>query len=139
MSIDMVTNNKRYLVVTECKGTGYVIGFFQKLEEAEKVIEELHSYNDSYYSLKVNQLYEQAMDYPSYKVHASCKYPIENCPRGITDGTYFSHVFDTELVENFTLKQFLLERANTIFAYNVEDYMNTKREFADFHLEFIAN
>ena len=135
----MSNEEKRYLVVTECKGIGYVVGFFEELIEAEKVIDALHNFNDSFFTLKVNQLYEQAMDYPTYKVHISCTFPIENCPRGITDGIYYSHVFDTTLIQSFTLKQFLFERANTIYAYNMDDYAGTKAGFVDFDLEFIAN
>jgi len=132
-------STKRYLVVTECNGIGYVVGHYEDLQEAEKVIDALHSFNDSLFSLKVNQLYEQAQDYQKYYVHPSCKFHIENSPRGMSDGVYFSHVIDTTMIHNFSLKQFMFERANTILAFNVEDYTQGQGHFVGFDVEFIAN
>jgi hypothetical protein len=130
----------RFLVVTECKGTGYVVGFYNELPEAEKVIDELDSYNDSLCSLEGQQHYEKAMNYLKYRVHSTCfAYPLENCPRGIFYGDYVTSVFDTSHVEGFTLKMFLFERANTIFAFNFTEYVNKPRTYAQLDLTFIAN
>ena len=131
---------KRYLVVTECKGTGYVVGFYAHLHEAEKVIDELDSYNNALCTLEGQQHFEQAMNYLKYQVHNTClAYPLENCPRGIFYGEYATSVFDTSLVEEFTLKMFLFERANTIFAFNFADYQGDPKAFAKLDITFIAN
>ena len=135
-----MANTKRYLVVTECKATGYVVGFYEKLEEAEKVIEELDMYNSSLWSLEGQQHFEQAMNYLKYEVHHTCfAYPLEHCPRGIIYGEYSTNVIDTSMVEGFTLKMFLFERANTIFAFNFGDYQSKPRAYANLDLTFIAN
>ena len=132
--------NNRYLVVTECKGTGYVVGFYAHLREAEKVIDELDSYNNALCTLEGQQHFEQAMNYPVYQVHQTCfAYPLEHCPRGMIYGDYSTNVYDTSLVEGFTLKKFLFERANTIFAFNFAEYVDKPRTFATFDLTFIAN
>ncbi len=132
-------STRRYLVVTECNGTGYVVGYYEDLQEAEKVIDALHCFNDALFNLSVNQLYEQAQDYQKYYVHPSCKFHIENSPRGMSDGVYFSHVIDTTMIHNFSLKQFMFERANTILAFDLEDYSENEERFVRFDLQFMAN
>ena len=135
----MQPSPKRYLVVSEYNFNGYIIGYYDTIEETEKVLEELHSHNDPYSKPKQVHLYEQTMNYPSYRIHLTCSHFMDNCLRGNTDGQYDTHVFDTHLVYNFTIEKFVFERGNTVYAYEFDQYENIPRTFVDSALNIIAN
>ncbi len=135
-----MAKTKRYLLVTECETTGYIIGFFDDLEEAEKAMEELSAKQGTFWSTGISQEFEKAMNYQSYKIHPLVNQTlIENCPRGTCDGHHILNIFDTEEVENFSLNRFIFERANTINLYDVNIFSKLKKRFLTLHPEFIAN
>ena len=118
---------KRYLLVSECETSGYIIGFFDNLKEAEKMMMKVVAGHDKYWSDRASQALEKVMNYPSYKIHPLInELWIEHCPKGQTDGVHFLHVLDTNLVDNFSLDKFLFERANTIHLIPVADYEKRK-------------
>jgi len=128
---------KRWLLITEGESTGYIIGYFDVLEEAEKVMNELSAAHSDFW--KTPQLFEKAMDYQSYKVHPLINQRrFENCERCIIDGYNFIRIIDTEEVEHFSLEKFLFERANTILLYDYDITSKQKTRFG-IHPDFIAN
>lgn len=129
----------RFLLITERDSTGYIIGFFDDLEEAEKVMNELSSTYSTFWKIGTGQEFEKAMNYRSYKVHPLINQGrFENCERCIFDGYNFIRIIDTEEVENFSLERFLFERANTILLYDFNITSKQKTRF-EIHPEFIAN
>ena len=135
----MITSKtKRYLLVSECETTGYVIGFFDNLKEAQKMMKKVGAKHDEHWGGDNFQTIEKAMNYPSYKIHPLInELWIEHCPRGETDGVHFLHIFDTNLVDNFSLDKFLFERANTIHLIPVADYAKRKGKNWAIDLNFL--
>ena len=135
----MITpKTKRYLLVSECETIGYVIGFYDDLKEAEKMMKKVGAGHNEYWRDKTSQAFEKVMNYPSYKIHPLInELWIEHCPMGETDGVHFLHVFDTNLVDNFSLNKFLFERANTIPLIPVADYEKRKGKNWAIDLNFL--
>ncbi len=132
-----MTTHKRYLVFTEFDDTGHVIGFYDTLKEAKKVFKEV--FNQQAPGPDYIGRYEDALTLPTYKVHATGRYTTSYCRTMQTNGFYTASVFDTHFVENFSLKKFMFERANTIYAYDLENYDTEKTTFVKEALFFIAN
>ncbi len=129
---------KRYLLVSECESTGYVIGFFDDLKEAEEMMKKVGAKHDEYWRNRTSQTLEKVKNYPPYKIHPPINEQwIENCPRGETDGFHFLHVFDTNEVDNFSLEKFLFERANSISLFSAADYEKRKSSSWSVDLNFL--
>lgn len=129
---------KRYLLVSECENTGYVIGFFDDLKEAEKIMKKVGAKHGEYWSNGTSQVFEKAMSYPSYKIHPLINQQwIDHCPRGETDGFHFLHVFDTTEVDDFSFKKFLFEREHSIALFTYSDYEKRKSSSWSIDLNFL--
>jgi hypothetical protein len=126
-----------YLLITEYKGTGYVIGYFRTLKATEEEIEAYIHYYEEQKKLMGSgtSLNDNAME--TFKVHQSCVYatPVfENC---ITDGSYSLYIVDTRK-KNFKLKNLIWERGNTVFAFEIGAYPDSKY-LEEVGTDFIAN
>ena len=77
-----------YLVVSELDCTGYIIGYFETIPQAEKVLEELMNKYQHANKGQGEQLFEKAMNYPTYKIHPTSNYSIQNKYCCHTNGEY---------------------------------------------------
>ena len=128
----------RYLVVSECGETGYLLGFYPTIWEAEGIaIEHINHYNHAHWMDGLN-LFEERIGYSSYEIHPSCRHNLHPSVRHLCKESYTAYVIDTA-VENFSLKKFKYERANNVYAFDIAEYIEYDNKFATFFLDLMAN
>jgi hypothetical protein len=133
-----MTKLKDYLVVTELNCTGFIIGSFNSFAQAEKVSKDLLNKYEHLYKQGGQELYEKTMNYTTYKVHPTCKYSFQSVNQSCGSGTYSTYIVCTDR-EGFSLEQLILDRGNTIYLFDVEDYDQDTKRFVKFCPNLIAN
>ncbi len=127
-----------YLVVSELDCTGYIIGYFETIPQAEKVLEELMNKYQHANKGQGEQLFEKAMNYPTYKIHPTSNYSIQNKYCCHTNGEYSRYIICTDY-EGFSLNQFILDRGSTIYLFDIQQYDIDSGGFVKGFLNLIAN
>jgi hypothetical protein len=129
---------KEYLVIAELEGTGYIVGSFDTIPQAEQVYEELTERYNHIHQGKGHELFEKVMNYPTYKVHPTCIHQFENVYKHSTNGVYSTYIIITAW-EGFSLKQLILDRSSTVYLYDIKDYDTASKRFVKSVLNLIAN
>lgn len=133
-----MTPLKEYLVLAELEGTGYIVGSFDTIPQAEQVYEELTERYHHLHKGKGHELFEKAMNYPTYKIHPTCKYQFLNAYKHCSNGVYSTYIICTDW-EGFSLEQLIIDREKTVYLFDVEEYDHDSKKFAKTCPNLIAN
>ena len=131
--------HKRYLIIVENQGTGYVIGFIGNFKRAQKIVDELSSKQIFHLNNDGLVLFENDTEYITFNIPVSARFINPAFSNATTNGAFSAYILDTRYIENFSLRKFIFERSNTIYAYDIENYDTDYTTFVKERLDFIAN
>lgn len=127
----------RFLVFTEFSNKGYIIGFYDTLDEATFIAKQVFDTQNPNGS---NEYYFESFNKTiSYNVHPTVEYITPVCEHFETNGFYSAMVFDTQKANRFSLKDFMFYRANTVYAIPLDKYELDNLVFVKDTILFIAN
>ncbi len=120
----------RYLVVSECYHSGYVLGYYPTMEAAEKIMDEhVAKYEFKQKSETYERLFEMIIGYSTYKVHPSRKYHyLRAHEKGATNGIYSIFILDTKM-PGFSLDKFKRERASNVCVFETDEFDPEEHKF----------
>lgn len=130
-------NHKRFIVITEFNDIGHVIGSYDSLDEAQTICEVV--FNLQQPKGGSESYYEETHNLLIYKVHPTGRYISAPQLHFTTDGTYSAMCIDCESIHNFSIKEFMFLRANTVYAFDIDKYETSENRFVKEFLLFIAN
>jgi hypothetical protein len=131
---------KRYLIVSELKHFGYLVGSYSSLKEAKKNVNLLISKYEQFHAGYLPKLYEEQINCRKYKIHPSVveNYNvIQNAIQNTTNGVYSVVIMSTN-IEGFSIKQLILDRGQMVFAFNLNE-VTEREKFTQGFPNFIAN
>lgn len=129
---------KRYMICFEADCFGEIYGFTDDIDSAKELMDNVFNQKEKILFPEVS-VADHKTTLVSYTYHKSCEFLLYNCPLASCNGVVSVYVYDTAIPSSFTIEQFVFERRNTIYLFDVVDVSFYDSGFVTEPLSFLAN